>query len=146
MYHGSVLILGDQVYIDENVTDGVVYYYKLEDIDIFDVSTFRYPVSSSPDKVLIIEPAQNAVPDTPPIFEWSDDRYSEFKFQYSDDNGRTIHEIPADGWMRETFLTAPAAAWKEYAQTRKGQIILWRVVGKNEQGQTFSEVRSLTIE
>ncbi|KHD08921.1 hypothetical protein PN36_04695 [Candidatus Thiomargarita nelsonii] len=93
-------------YIDENVKDGVVYYYKLEDIDIFDVSTFRYPVSSSPDKVLIIEPAQNAVftPDTPPIFEWTEGRYSEFKFQFSDDNGRTIHEIPADGWM-------------EYAQT-----------------------------
>ncbi|MEN8219195.1 MAG: hypothetical protein ABFS56_23095 [Pseudomonadota bacterium] len=48
--------------------------------------------------------------------------------------------------MRETFLTAPAAAWEEYAQTRKGQIILWRVVGKNEQAQAFSEVRSLTIE
>jgi len=135
-------------FIDENVKDGVTYYYKLEDIDIFDVSTFRYPVSSSPDKVLIIEPAQNAVftPDTPPRFEWSDDRYSEFKFQFSDDNGRTIHEIPANGWMEETSITPPAAAWKEYAQTRCGQIIFWRVVGKNGQGQTFSEVRSLTIE
>jgi len=135
-------------FIDENVKDGVTYYYKLEDIDIFDVSTFRYPVSSSPAEVLIIEPAPNAVftPDTPPRFEWSDDRYSEFKFQFSDDNGRTIHEIPADKWMEETSITPQAAAWKEYAQTIKGQIILWRVVGKNEQEQAFSEVRRLTIE
>jgi len=33
-----------------------------------------------------------------------------------------------------------------FAQTRGGQIILWRVLGKNEQGQPFSEVRSLSIE
>jgi len=66
--------------------------------------------------------------------------------RYSDDNGRTIHEIPAEEWMEETAMTPPLAAWKEYAQTRKGQIIHWRVLGKNEQGQTFSEVRSLSIE
>jgi len=135
-------------YIDKEVKDGVTYYYKLEDIDLFGVSTLRYPVSSSPAKVHLIGPAQNVVltPDTPPRFEWTKGSYSEFKFQYSDDNGRTIHEIPSDKWMEETSFTPPLAAWKEYAQTRKGQIIFWRVVGKNGQGQAFSEVRSLTIE
>ncbi|OAD23035.1 hypothetical protein THIOM_001139 [Candidatus Thiomargarita nelsonii] len=135
-------------FIDKDVRDGVAYYYKLEDIDIFDVSTFRYPVLSSPDKVLIIRPVQNAVftPDTPPIFEWRKGRYSEFKFQYSDDNGRTIHEIPTNGWMEDTSFTPPAAAWEEFASMRKEQMVLWYVVGRNEQAQAFSEVRSLTIE
>jgi hypothetical protein len=137
-------------FTDENVEDGVTYYYKLEDIDFSGVSIFRGPVSNSPDKVLIIGPVvQNAVftPDTPPIFEWAEDRYSEFKFQFSDDNGQTFYEIPADNqWMKETSITPQAAAWEEYAKMKKGQIIFWRVVGKNEQGKAFSEVGSLTIE
>jgi hypothetical protein len=135
-------------FIDEYVIDGVTYYYKLEDFDLFDVSTVRGPVSSNPAKVLISKPAPNAVftPDTPPIFEWTEGHYSEFKFQFSDDNGRTFYNIPADKWMQETSITPQAAAWKEYAQTKKGQTILWRVEGKNEQGKAFSEIRSLTIE
>jgi hypothetical protein len=48
-------------FIDEDVIDGVTYYYKLEDFDLFDVSTVRGPVSSNTDKVLIIGPATNVV-------------------------------------------------------------------------------------
>lgn len=139
-------------FTDKNVEDGVTYYYKLEDIDFSGVSIFRGPISNSPDpdKVLIIGPVvQNAVftPDTPPIFEWAEGRYSEFKFQFSDDNGQTFYEIPADNqWMKETSIMPQAAAWEEYAKMKKGQIIFWRVVGQNEQGKAFSEVGSLTIE
>jgi hypothetical protein len=135
-------------FVDKNVKPGVTYYYKLEDIDRFGNSTFQYPTSSGPNEVLIIEPASDVVftINTLPKFKWRDDRYNEFKFQFSDDNGQTFHEIPADRWMEKSSFTPQVVDWQEYAKARKGQVILWRVVGRNEHGQAFSEVRRLTIE
>lgn len=38
-------------YLDSNVTNGVTYYYKLEDIDMFAGSTFHGPMSATPSKI-----------------------------------------------------------------------------------------------
>ncbi|NJO16290.1 MAG: hypothetical protein HC877_11215 [Thioploca sp.] len=134
-------------FIDNNVEPGVTYYYQLEDIDFLGKSTFQNPISSSANEVLIIEPATNVIftPDTPPRFEWRSDDYSEFKFQFSEDNGKTLCEVPNE-WIAGTAMVPPSTIWKNFAQARKGQTFLWRIIGENGQGQAFSEMRRLTIE
>ena len=52
---------------------------------------------------------------------------------------------PSDNALRSSAHPTQAA-WEEYAKTRIGQVILWRVMDRNEHGQAFSEVRRLTIE
>jgi hypothetical protein len=38
-------------YTDTDVVKGVTYYYKLEDVDIYGVSTFHGPVSATPGRI-----------------------------------------------------------------------------------------------
>ena len=38
-------------YIDDTVANGITYYYKLEDVDIYGTSTFHGPVSATPARV-----------------------------------------------------------------------------------------------
>jgi hypothetical protein len=134
-------------FVDNTVIRGNTYYYKLEDIDTNGVSTFR-SAANQPDNVLIIGPKHRATltSEQSPTFEWRSDTYSLFKFEYSTDNGQTIQEVPVAEWMEDTSLTPPIAAWQEFAQAIKESMVLWRIVGTNEQGRDFSEVRSFTIE
>jgi hypothetical protein len=134
-------------FIDNTVSSGNTYYYKLEDIDVNGVSTV-HSATNQPDNVLIIVPKHQAIltSETSPTFAWRSDTYRLFKFQYSTNNGQTIQEIPVNEWMAGTSFTPPVVAWQEFAQAIKGSMVLWRIVGKNEQGRDFSEVRSFTIE
>lgn len=135
-------------FIDKNIKDGKSYYYKLEDIAFCGRSTFRYPISSSSNKVLLIKPTTDIIissEQVPPKFEWEKGNYSKFKFQFSDNNGQTLYEIPSE-WIKGTSMTPPSTFWKNFAEEKKGQTFSWRVVGENEQGQSFfSEMHHLTI-
>ena len=134
-------------FIDNTVSSSNTYYYKLEDIDVNGVGTV-HSAANQPDNVLIIAPKHQAIltSETSPTFAWHSDTYRLFKFQYSTNNGQTIQEIPVAEWMAGTSFTPPVAAWQEFAQAIKGSMVLWRIVGKNEQGRDFSEVRSFKIE
>lgn len=135
-------------FIDKNVNSDNTYYYKLEDIAFCGKSTFRYPISSSSSKVFLIKPTTDIVVSSeqvPPKFEWEKGNYSKFKLQFSDDNGQTLYEIPNE-WIKGTSMTPPSIIWKNFAEEKKGQTFSWRVVGENEQGQSFfSEMHHLTI-
>lgn len=135
-------------FIDNNIKGGNTYYYKLEDIAFCGKSTFRYPISSSSSKVLLIKPVTDIIVSSEQVplkFEWEKGNYSKFKFQFSDNNGQTLYEIPNE-WIKGTSMTPPSTIWKNFTQERKGQTLLWRVVGENEQGQSFfSEIRHITI-
>ena len=48
---GSPITGASYSYIDDTVTNGVTYYYKLEDVDIYGTSTFHGPVSARPSRV-----------------------------------------------------------------------------------------------
>ena len=48
---GSPISGASYSYLDESVSNGVTYWYKLEDVDLHGVSTFHGPVSATPQRL-----------------------------------------------------------------------------------------------
>jgi hypothetical protein len=140
-------------YLDEDAIDDITYYYKLEDIDLYGVSTFHGPISST--AYILITPAEGAVLPirTPATFEWVDSEDIEgYKLQFSnqsDFSGKVVTRPKNQRkWITSNVYTPTEQKWRAIKRLgKKGQTIFWRVLGKIEDETViYSETGSLTLE
>jgi subtilisin family serine protease len=140
-------------YLDEDAIDDITYYYKLEDIDLYGVSTFHGPISST--AYILITPAEGAVLPirTPATFEWVDSEDIEgYKLQFSnqsDFSGKVVTRPKNQRkWITSNVYTPTEQKWRAIKRLgKKGLTIFWRVLGKIEDETViYSETGSLTLE
>ena len=133
-------------FTDNDVISGETYYYKLEDIDMNGIGTMRSAYSLN--EILLIKPENGEIfsSELPPTLEWISKDHKRFKIQYSYDDGQTIYEIPGnDDWIQDNSFTSSIEIWREFAKTIQGKTILWRIVGENEQGNTYSRIGNFMV-
>ena len=140
-------------YDDFDVEAGLIYYYKLEDIDYSGVSTFHGPVSATmgDEAILLMSPEDGASVSgfTPPTFEWDGAGPARFKLQFSTAPAfkKKFMVLPNE-WIEEESYTPSQKEWRRILRlSRKGQVVYWRVYGEDEAGESLnSEAFGLRIE
>jgi len=140
-------------FTDYEVTNGVIYYYKLEDIDIYGKSTFHGPVSAIPNDIIPIWPPDREVlPSDVSLFSWSSFGSFSFKVEISTnpsfpDSGMLT--FPEEGWLSGLSLWLRPEEWEiilSKAQQSGGQLF-WRVKAKSQDGKVvYSNWRRFVIE
>jgi len=124
---------------------GQDYEYRLEDIDMSGSSTFHYPEGTAP-IISLISPTDGAMlnPVTIPVFQWNATDYDSFHFQYAY-QGSGIQTFPIDSPAMS--FTPSADSWADFAnQLEEGETVYWRIEGKFEGEDNYSDVRQFTIE
>ena len=145
---------------DHRVISGKTYHYRLEDIDTAGVSVYHGPVSITVGGISLTHPKhQGTVPaGSPATFRWVGDNAHRFKLQFSkrSDFKSGVVTLPsavkkaADPWagnacITDRSFTPNARQWKMIRDLgQKGEIIYWRVHGKNKAGKSvFSKATGL---
>jgi len=140
-------------YTDYDVRNGKIYYYKLEDIDIYGKSTFHGPVSSIPNDIIPIWPDEGKIlPSGALLFSWASSGSFYFKVEISMDPSFPVSEwfaFPGEEWTNGHSLWLTPREWEmvlSKAQQSGGQLF-WRVRAKNKDGrEIFSDWKRFVIE
>jgi len=140
-------------YRDYDVTNGVIYYYKLEDIDIYGHSTFHGPVSATPNDFILIWPPDREIPPSDvSLFSWASTGSLSFKVEISPSPSFPASEtiaFPEEGWLSGLSLWLRPDEWEmvlRKAQQSGGQLF-WRVRTKNEDGaEIYSDLKRIVLE
>jgi Leucine-rich repeat (LRR) protein len=133
-------------YLDENVKDNIVYYYKLEDINLYGVSTFHAPISTAK----IITPIENAELPARTIttFEWlNHPAINKYKLQFSNqsDFSDKVITMPKKR-ITDNNYTPKRREWRQIKRLgRQGLPIYWRVSAKTNVRFIYSEIGSFTL-
>jgi hypothetical protein len=140
-------------YTDYDVQNGVIYYYKLEDIDIYGQSTFHGPVPAIPTDLIPIWPPNRIIrPSDPLVFSWSSSGSNSFKVEISPNPSFSSSEtlsFPDDGWISGNSLWLAAREWEMVLRkaTQSGGQLFWRVRAKSEdETMIYSDWRRFVIE
>jgi len=123
---------------------GQDFEYRLEDIDLFDNSTFHYPAGTAP-IITLKSPADGAVfgSSNVPVFKWEATGYEGFSFQYAYP-GSGIESLP---WSSLMEFSPAADSWASFAQQLDGETVFWRIKGKfGENEENYSDVWQLSVE
>jgi len=140
-------------YTDYDVQNGVIYYYKLEDIDIYGHSTFHGPVSATPnDFILIWPPEREVLSSDVSLFSWSSSGSFSFKVEISSnpsfpDSGMLT--FPEEGWLSGLSLWLRPEEWEMILRKahESGGQIFWRVRTKGQDGrEIFSDSKRFVID
>jgi len=128
-------------YTDHAVTNGVIYYYKLEDIDINGKSTFHGPVPAVPNDLIPIWPDEREIlPSGASLFSWSSLGNYLFKVEISTNPSFPASEslsFPEEGWTSSSSIWLRSDEWEmllRKAQQSEGQLF-WRIRAKSPDGQ-----------
>jgi len=140
-------------YTDYDVQNGKIYYYKLEDIDIYGKSTFHGPVPAIPNDIIIIWPPDRIIrPSDALVFSCSSSGSYAFKVEISTNlSFLASHTLffPEDGWISGNSLWLTPREWEivlRMARQLGGQLF-WRVRARSEDGRViFSDWRKFVIE
>jgi hypothetical protein len=139
-------------YTDYDVTNGVTYYYKLEDIDINGKSTFHGPVSATPNDIILIWPDEwEILPSGGSIFSWSSSGNYSYKIEISTNPSfpsSVTYSFPKGDWTSGLCLWIRPEQWEiilQKAQATGGQLF-WRVCARSEDGSiVYSDRRRLVV-
>jgi len=140
-------------YTDYDVQNGVIYYYKLEDIDIYGKSTFYGPVPAIPNDLIPIWPSDRIIrPSEPLLFSWSSSGSNSFKVEISSSPSFSASDtfaFPEEGWTSSNSLWLSPIEWEMVLRkaTQSGGQLFWRVRVKIENGRELhSEWRRFVVE
>ena len=140
-------------YMDYDVQNGMIYYYKLEDIDISGKSTFHGPVSAIPNDIIPIwPPDREVIPSDSGLFSWSSSRSYSFKVEISPGPSFPASEtlsFPEEGWISGNSLWLNLMNWEKVVQKaqQSGGQLFWRLRAKNENGrEVFSDWKRFAVE
>jgi hypothetical protein len=140
-------------FTDYDITNGVIYYYKLEDMDINGKSTFHGPVSANPNDIIPIWPPDRIIrPSDALFFSWSISGSNSFKVEISPNPSFPASDtffFPEEGWISGNSLWLRPEEWDvvlRKAQQLGGQLF-WRVRARNEEGrEAYSDWKRFIIE
>jgi hypothetical protein len=140
-------------YTDYDVTNGVIYYYKLEEIDIYGKSIFHGPVPAVPHDIIPIWPDEGGkLHSGALLFSWASFSSCAFRVEISpnpsfSDSG--MLSFPEEGWTSSNSLWLTPREWEmvlKKAQQSKGQLF-WRVRARSLDGRVvFSNWKRFVIE
>jgi len=139
-------------YTDYEVTNGVIYYYKLEEIDIYGKSIFHGPVPAVPHDIIPIWPIEGEkLHSGDLLFSWASSSNYSFNVEISPSpsfSGSETLSFPAHGWISGSSLWLSPREWEmvlRKAQESRGQLF-WRVRARSEDGREIcSEWRRFVI-
>ena len=140
-------------FTDYDVQNGKIYYYKLEDIDIYGRSTFHGPVPAIPHDIIIIWPDEEKIlPSGALLFSWASSSNYSFKVEISLSPSFPASEticFPGDGGISGNSLWLAPREWEmvlRKAQQSGGQLF-WRVSAKSREGrEILSDWKKFIIE
>jgi len=130
-------------FIDYDVQNGKVYYYKLEDIDIYGHSTFHGPVSVIPNDIIIIWPPDRIfLPSDAFLFSWSSRGSYSFKIEISPSPSFPASETfsyPDEEWISGNSLWLRPDEWEMVLRKshESGGQLFWRVRARSEDGRAI---------
>ena len=138
---------------DYDVQNGVIYYYKLEDIDIYGKSTFHGPVPAIPNDIIPIWPDEWEILSSGELlFNWSSSDSYSFKVDMSTNPSIPASEtlsFPENRWISSHSIWLTPREWAivlRKAQESGGQLF-WRIRAKSEDGRVVcSDWRRFVIE
>lgn len=134
-------------YADDNVINGTTYYYMIEDIDLYGVSTLHGPVYATPNAIILLNPEEGTVliSEIPPTFEWTSDDYTKFKLIFA---VQGIKKNLGRGWTSDNSFTPLARKWEKFTNRLKSdELVYWLIIGKDDRGNKVqSEIRSFMVE
>jgi len=138
---GSAGFGAEYSYTDYDVENGVTYYYLLEDIDFYGVSTLHGPVSATPNDIIIIWPIDwEPLPSGYSLFSWTSSGNFSFKVDVSTNpsfpDSKTL-SFPEEGWTSGLSLWLRPEEWElilRKAQASGGHLF-WRIRAKSQDGE-----------
>ena len=128
---------------DYNVTNGVIYYYKLEEIDIYGKSTFHGPVPAVPHDIIPFLPNEEGkLHSGALLFSWASSSNYSFKVEISPSLSFPASDtlsFPEEGWISGNSLWL---AQKEREMVLRkahasGGQLFWRVMAKSQDGRVI---------
>jgi len=139
-------------FTDYDVTNGMIYYYKLEDVDLYGKSSFHGPVPAVPhDVILIWLPEDEILLSDAALFNWSSSQKHCFKVEISPSpsflNSETL-SFPEKGWITVNSLwLEPEDLEFILSKVREsGGQLFWRVKVRSPDGrEVFSDWKRFTI-
>ncbi len=140
-------------YTDYNVTNGVIYYYKLEEIDIYGKSIYHGPLPAVPHDIIPIWPNEvGKLHSGDLLFSWASSGNYSFKVEISPNPSFPDSEtfsFPKDGWISGDSLWLLPEEWEtvlQKAQQSRGQLF-WRVRAKGLDGiEVYSDLKRIVLE
>jgi hypothetical protein len=140
-------------FTDYDITKGVIYYYKLENINIYEESAFYGPVSVIPNDIIPLWPPDRIIhPSDALFFSWSISGSKSFKVEISSNPSFSSSEtlsLPEEGWISSNSLWLTLREWEKVlmkAQQSGGQMF-WRVRARREEGrEAYSDWKRLVIQ
>jgi hypothetical protein len=140
-------------YTDYDVQNGVIYYYKLEDINVYGTSIFHGPVPAIPTDLIPIWPPNRIIrPSDALVFSWSSTGSNSFKVEISPSPSFSASEtlsFPDEGWTTTSSLWLSPRKWEMVLRkaTHSGGQLFWRVRARSEDGrEVYSGSRRFIID
>jgi len=136
---------------DRDVVPGTTYFYRLEDIDTSNVSTFHGPTAVVMGSITLMAPAKGArvLAKAPPTFVWGSEPYDRFKVQFSRsaDFLKRVVSLPTSVRTVQTWFTPSRATWRRVKRlSRRDGRLFWRVYGADAAGNSLtSDANSLWV-
>ncbi len=130
-------------YTDYYVQNGTIYYYKLEDIDIYGKSTFHGPVPAILNDIIIIWPPDwEVLPSDALLFSWSSSGSYSFKVEMSTHSSFPASDtlsFPEQGWTSDSSLWLSLREWKLVLSKahQSGGKLFWRVKARSGEGRVI---------
>jgi len=131
-------------YMDYDVQNGVIYYYKLEDIDIYGKSAFHGPVPAIPNDIIPIWPPDRIIrPSDALFFNWSSSERNSFKVEISSNPSFPSSEtvsFPEEEWTSSNSLWLSPLEWEMVLRkaTQSGGQLFWRIRARIKEGRVVS--------
>jgi len=143
----------DYSYTDYDVRNGVTYYYKLQDIDVYGKSTFHGPVPATPNDIIPIWPPDKIfLPSDAFLFSWSSSGNNSYQVEISPNPSFPDSEtlsFPDFGWISGNSLwlrTEELEIVLKKAYESGGQLF-WRVRAKSQDGRVvYSNWKKFSVE
>jgi hypothetical protein len=140
-------------FTDYNVQNGKIYYYKLEDIDVYGKSIFHGPVPAVLHDVILIWPPEGEIlPSGALMFNWASFGNYSYKVEISPNpsfSAAGTLSFPAKGWISGNSLWLAPREWEMVLNTAResGGQLFWRVKAKSQDGrEVCSEWRRFVVE
>jgi hypothetical protein len=128
-------------FTDYDVTNEVIYYYKLEDMDIYGKSKFHGPVPAIPTDLIPIWPPNRIIrPSDALFFSWSISGSNSFKVEISSNASFPSSEtlsFPEEEWTSDFSLWFTPREWEMILRKaqKSGDQLFWRIRARGQNGK-----------
>jgi hypothetical protein len=140
-------------FTDYDVTNGVIYNYKLEDIDINGNSTFHGPIPATPNDIIPIWPDEwEILPSGALLFNWASCGNYSYKIEISSNPSFPAAEtlsFPAEEWTSANSLWLAPREWEMVLNKAResGAQLFWRVRAMSQYGRlVYSDWKRFIVE